>query len=221
VPGVWLAALLPVVLIAVAVGLEGLERHLSGPPHLDPKHATDRSSAEVPRPASGRQLRTVRIPSRLGLVMASCVVLVAAGVTALVVGRSAPAPVPIPLFTEVPPAAVVSPPPVVDDLIPTGAVPAVAQLAAPPAAVAHVVTLPSSTKTRTTTQPTTGPQAVLSSRPSASDNVRDRTRPSASNSGKSQAKRAHGGGSSTSQRKGNAKGNKSKSSHGNKDGHKG
>lgn len=220
-PGVWLAALLPVVLIAVAVGLERLERHLSGPPHLDPKHATDHSSTEVPRPASGRQLRTVWMPSRLALVMASCVVLVAAGVTALVVGRSAPAPVPIPLFTEAPPAAVVSPPPVLDDLVPTGPVPAVAQPAARPAAVAHVVTLPSSTKTRTTTQPTTGPRAVLSSRPSASDNVRDRAPPSASGSGKSQEKRAHGGGSSTSQKKGNAKGNKSKSSHGNKGGHKG
>jgi hypothetical protein len=110
VPGVWLAAFVPVVVIAVAVGLERLERHLSGPPHLDPKHATDHGSAEVPRPASGRQLRTVRMPSRLALVMASCVVLVVAGVTALVVGRSAPAPVPIPLFTEAPPAAVVSPP---------------------------------------------------------------------------------------------------------------
>ncbi len=215
VPGVWLAAFLPAVLIAVALGLERLERRLIGPRHRDPKRTVGESSAEVPRSAPGRQVRIVRLPPRLGLAVASCGVLVVAGVTALMLGRSASAPIPIPLFTGAPPAAVVPPPPVVDDVVAPAPVPAAAQ----PVAVVHVVTPPSGTTARTTTRPTAGPRAVLSA--GASEKVRDRAGSSASSSGKSQAKRSHGGGSDTSQKKGNAKGKKSKSAHGNKGGRKG
>ena len=220
-PGVWLAAFLPAVLIAIALGLERLERHLSGPLHLDPKRKAGDISADVPRSAPGRQVRTVRMPLRLALAVTSCVVLVVAGVTALMLGRSAPAPVPIPLFTGAPPAAVVPAPPVVDDVIAPAPVPAIAQQAARPATVAHVVMPPAGTTTRTTSRPTAGPRAVLSAGASASDKVRDRAGPSASSSSKSQVKQSHGGGSGTSQKKANAKGKKSKSSHGNKGGRKG
>ena len=132
--GVWLVAVLPAVLIAIALGLECLERHLSGPPHLDPTRKAAGNSADVPRSAPGKQVRTVRMPSRLGVAVTSCVVLVVAGVTALMLGRSAPAPVPIPLFTGAPPAAVVPAPPVVEDIIAPAPVPATAQQAARPLA---------------------------------------------------------------------------------------
>jgi hypothetical protein len=218
--GVWLAVFLPAVLIAVALGLECLERHLSGPPHRDPKRKASDNSADVLRSVPGKQVRTVRMPSRLAVAVTSGVVLLA-GVTALILGRSAPTPIPIPLFTGAPPAAVVPAPPVVDDIIAPAPVPATAQQAARPAAVANAVMPPSGTTTRTTSRPTAEPRAVLTARASASDKVRDGAGPSASSSSKSQAKQSHGGGSGTSPKKANAKGKKSKSSHGNKGGRKG
>lgn len=160
--------------------------------------------------SGGKVTRLVRMPSRLALAVVSCVLLVAAGVTGLALGGSAPAPVPVPLFTRPPPAATAPPPPVVGDVIAPAPLPAGAKQAERPAVLA------ARTTAWTTTRPTPGSSALSSGGGSTSDTARDRAGPSASSGGKSQAKRSNGNGARVSRTKDNAKSKKPKSSHDNK-----
>jgi hypothetical protein len=165
--------------------------------------------------SGGKVIRLVQMPSRIALAVVSCVLLVVAGVTGLVLGGSAPAPVPVPLFTEPPPAATAPLPPVVGDIIaPAPLLPAAAKQAERPAVLA------ARTSAWTTIRPTAGSSAMSSGGGATSDKARGRGA-SASSGGESQAKRSKGDGSRVSRAKDNGKGKKPKSSHGNKGGRKG